>query len=59
MLYAVTVLGVILSGARAESYGELQSALERGAVDQVRVEGALDGPGGYSDGVQGVTTVRL
>lgn len=59
VLYAVTVLGALLGGARAGSYGELQSALQRGAVDQVRVEGALDGPGGYSDGAQGISTVRL
>lgn len=59
LLYAVTALTVVVVGARAEPYDELQSALQRGAVDQVRVQGALDGPGGYSDGAQGVTTVRL
>lgn len=59
VLYAVTVLGAVVGGARAEPYADLQSALQRGAVDQVRVQGALDGPGGYSDGAQGVNTVRL
>lgn len=59
VLYAVTLLGVVVGGARTGSLEDLESALERGAVDQVRVVGALDGPDGYSDGVQGVSTVRL
>lgn len=58
-LYVVTLLGALVGGARAESYADLRSALERGAVDQVRVEGALDGLGGSSVEMQGVSTVRL
>ncbi|USQ77637.1 hypothetical protein [Ornithinimicrobium cryptoxanthini] len=59
VLYAVTLLGVAVGGARTASVEDLQAALQQGAVDQVRVVGALDGPGGYSDAVQGVSTVRL
>ncbi len=59
VLYVVTLLGALVGGARAVSVDDLQAALQRGAVEQVRVVGALDGPDGYSDGVQGVSTVRL
>lgn len=59
VLCAVTFLGALIGGARTASVDDLQVALQRGAVQQVRVVGALDGPGGYSDGAQGVSTVRL
>ncbi|HLS44531.1 MAG TPA: hypothetical protein VK045_03760 [Ornithinicoccus sp.] len=59
VLYAVTLLGAVAGGARTASVQDLQAALQQDAVDQVRVVGALDGPGGYSDGVQGISTVRL
>ncbi len=59
VLYAVTLLAAVVLGFRAESYSDLQSALERGAVDEVRVVGALGGVRGHSAEVQGVTTVHL
>ncbi|QDO88478.1 hypothetical protein FNH13_09100 [Ornithinimicrobium ciconiae] len=58
-LYAVTVIVAVLTGARVGTFEDLQSDLARGAVSQVRVEGFAGAPTDYSDGVQGVTMVRL
>ncbi|MCK0111790.1 hypothetical protein MWU75_06525 [Ornithinimicrobium sp. F0845] len=58
-LYAVTVVTTALTGFRLESYDDLRSGLERGAVTQVRVVGAVGAPQSYTEGVVGASTVRL
>lgn len=58
-LYAVTLVLTVVTGFRVESYSELRSGLQDGAITEVRVEGAFDATEFDANGVQGVTTVRL